>query len=161
MEPPSPLISWVNPFPSRFINRAACFPRKMSYFCKSRMSWWKNKIGWSRTQKPVIRPFSFFTLRPFLHFTAAGIWVSWNKSWWITRPRLSMKRWDKGSELRITERLSLRVFFCFFLPTYIPHLSKHREKSRRLSVPLISRKTKWIVSAPKELCLTNWTILSS
>ena len=80
MEPPSPLISWVNPFPSRFINRTACFPRKVSYFRKSRMSRWKNKIGWSRTQKPVLRPFSFFTLRPFLIFTAAGIWVSWNKS---------------------------------------------------------------------------------
>ena len=25
-----------------------------------------------------------------------------------------MKRWDKGSELRITERLSLRVFLFFF-----------------------------------------------
>ena len=32
MEPPSPLISWVNPFPSRVINRTACFPRKVSYF---------------------------------------------------------------------------------------------------------------------------------
>ena len=66
MEPPSPLISWVNPFPSRFINRTACFPRKVSYFRESRMSPWKNKVGWSRTQKPVRRPFSFFTIRPFL-----------------------------------------------------------------------------------------------
>ena len=41
-----------------------------------------------------------------------------------------MKRWDKSSELRITEMLSLRVFF--FLPSYIPHLRMHREKSRRL-----------------------------
>ena len=65
MEPPSPLISWVNPFPSRFINRTACFPRKVSYVRKSRMSRWKNKIGWGRTQKPVLRPFSFFTLPPF------------------------------------------------------------------------------------------------
>ena len=31
----------------------------------------------------------------------------------ITRLRLSMKRWDKGSELRITERLSLRLFLFF------------------------------------------------
>ena len=38
MEPPSPLISWVNPFPSRFINRTACFPWKVSYFRESRMS---------------------------------------------------------------------------------------------------------------------------
>ena len=47
-----------------------------------------------------------------------------------------MKRWDKGSELRITERLSLRVFlfFSFFLPPYIPHLSMHLENSQRLSV---------------------------
>ena len=29
MEPQSPLISWVNPFPSRFINRRACFQRKV------------------------------------------------------------------------------------------------------------------------------------
>ena len=43
-----------------------------------------------------------------------------------------MKRWDKGSELRITERLSLPVFS--FLPSYIPHVSMHFEKSRRLSV---------------------------
>ena len=42
-----------------------------------------------------------------------------------------MKRWDKGSELRITERLSLRVFISL---SYIPHLSMHLEKSRRLSV---------------------------
>ena len=39
---------------------------------------------------------------------------------------------DKGSELRITERLSLRVFF--FLPSYIPRVNMHFEKSRRLSV---------------------------
>ena len=28
----SPLISWVTPFPSRFINKTACFPQKVSYF---------------------------------------------------------------------------------------------------------------------------------
>ena len=61
MEPPSSLISWVNPFPSRFINRTACFLRKVSYFRETRMSPWKNKVGWSRTQKPVLRQFSFFT----------------------------------------------------------------------------------------------------
>ena len=38
MEPPSPLISCVNPFPSRFINRTASFPRKVSYFRESRVS---------------------------------------------------------------------------------------------------------------------------
>ena len=31
-----------------------------------------------------------------------------------------MKRWDKGSELRITERLSLRVFFFFFFAAIHP-----------------------------------------
>ena len=69
MEPPSSLNSWVNPFPSRFINRTACFPRtNKSYFRESRMSPWKNEVGWSRTQRPVLRPFSFFPLRPFLQF---------------------------------------------------------------------------------------------
>ena len=43
-----------------------------------------------------------------------------------------MKRWDKDSELRITERLNLRVFF--FSPSHIPHISMHFEKSRLLSV---------------------------
>ena len=72
MEPPSPLISWVKPFPSRFFNRTACFPRKVSYFRESRMSPWKNKVGWSRTQKPVLRPFSFFIIRPFLRLQPLG-----------------------------------------------------------------------------------------
>ena len=67
MEPPSPLISWVNPFPSRFINRTASFPRKVSYFRESLVSPWKNKVGWSRTQKPVLRPFSFSYLMGSWH----------------------------------------------------------------------------------------------
>ena len=133
MEPPSPLMSWVNPFPSRVINRTACFPRKVSYFHESRVSPWKNKIGWSRTQKPVLRPFSFFTLRPFLQFYS---------------------RWDLGiMEIKVNELPdwdwawsdgtkaanwgSRKGYLCecfFFLPSYIPHLSMHLEKSRRLSV---------------------------
>ena len=68
LEPPSPLISWVNPFLSRLMNRTVCFPRKVSYLRESCMSPWQNKVGWSRTQKPVLRPFSFFTIRPFLQF---------------------------------------------------------------------------------------------
>ena len=67
MEPPSPLISWVNPFRSRFINRTACFPREVGCFRESRMSSWKNKVGWSRTQKPVLRPFSFSYLMGSWH----------------------------------------------------------------------------------------------
>ena len=65
----SPLISWVNPFPSRFINKTACFPQKVSYFRESRMSPWKNKVVWSRTQKPVFPRFPFILyIRPFLRF---------------------------------------------------------------------------------------------
>ena len=66
MEPPSPLISWVNPFPSRFINRTVCFPRHISVSLVCHRE--KNEVGWSRTQKPVLRPFSFFTIHPFLKF---------------------------------------------------------------------------------------------
>ena len=76
----SPLISWVNPFPSRFINKTACFPRKVSYFRESRMSPWKNKVVWSRTQKLVFPRFPFILYVHFYDFTAAGFWVSWNKS---------------------------------------------------------------------------------
>ena len=58
MEPPSPLISWVNPFPSRFINRTACFPRKVSYFRESRMSPWK-KWSWMKSNSEA-RPSTVF-----------------------------------------------------------------------------------------------------
>ena len=71
MEPPSLLIFWVNPFPSRFTNGTACLTRKVSCVRESRMSPWKNRVGWSRTQKPILRPFflfyytsSFTILRP-------------------------------------------------------------------------------------------------
>ena len=57
-EPPSPLISWVNPFPSRFINRTACFPRKVSYFRESRMSPWK-KLSWMKSNSEA-RPSTVF-----------------------------------------------------------------------------------------------------
>ena len=58
MEPPSPLISWVNPFPSRFINRTASFPRKVSYFRESRMSPWK-KWSWMKSNSEA-RPSTVF-----------------------------------------------------------------------------------------------------
>ena len=58
MEPPSPLISWVNPFPSRFINRTACFPRKVSYFRESRVSRWK-KRSWMKSNS-LARPSTVF-----------------------------------------------------------------------------------------------------
>ena len=87
-------------------------PRKVLYFRESRMSPWKNIVGRSLNQKPVVRPFFLF-----YDVTADGIWVSWNT-------RLSMKRWDDRSEMRITERLSLRMVLIFI----------HFEKSRRLNV---------------------------
>ena len=52
------LISWVNPFPSRFINRTACFPRKVSYFRESRMSPWK-KWSWMKSNSEA-RPSTVF-----------------------------------------------------------------------------------------------------
>ena len=58
MEPPSPFISWVNPFPSRFITRTACFPRKVSYFRESRMSPWK-KWSWMKSNSEA-RPSTVF-----------------------------------------------------------------------------------------------------
>ena len=95
-------------------------PRKVSYFRESRMSPWKNIVGRSLNQKPVVRPFFLF-----YDVTADGIWVSWNT-------RLSMKRWDDRSE-----RGSLKGYLCewfWFLTSYIPHVSIHFEKSRRLNV---------------------------
>ena len=61
LEPPSPLIPWVNPFPSRFINRTAYFLQNVSYFRESRMSPRKNKVGWSRNQKPFLQPCIFLS----------------------------------------------------------------------------------------------------
>ena len=58
LEPSSPLISWVNPFPSRFIIRAACFPRKVSYFRESHMSPWK-KLSWMKSNSEA-RPSTVF-----------------------------------------------------------------------------------------------------
>ena len=136
MEPPSPLISWVNPFPSRFLNRTACFPRKVSYSRESRMSPWKNKVGWSRTQKPVLRPFSFFkytSIFTILQPLGSGyheIKVNELPDWdWAWSDGTKAANWGsrKGS-------LRVFVFVFFFLPSYIPHLSMHLEKSRRLSV---------------------------
>ena len=57
-EPPSPLISWVNSFLSRIINRTASFPRKVSYFCESRMSPGK-KWSWMKSNSEA-RPSTVF-----------------------------------------------------------------------------------------------------
>ena len=69
--------SWVN---SYFYKLNGLFPAKSVIFPWVSYVTVKNKVGWSRTQKPVLRQFSFFTARSFHDFTAAGIWVSWNKS---------------------------------------------------------------------------------
>ena len=81
MEPPSPLISWVNPFPSRFINRTASFPRKVSYFRESCVSPHRAKIILDEVElrSSSFDRFPFFLYVHFYNFTAAGIWVSWNK----------------------------------------------------------------------------------
>ena len=55
----SPLISWVNPFPSTFINRTACFPRKVSSFRVSRMSPWKIKLDEVELRSPSFDSFPF------------------------------------------------------------------------------------------------------
>ena len=58
MEPSSPLISWVNPFQSRFTNRTACFPRVVSYFREPHMSPWKKK-SWMKSNSET-RPSTVF-----------------------------------------------------------------------------------------------------
>ena len=133
MEPPSPLISWVNPFPRRFINRTASFPRKVSYFRESRMSPWKNKVGWSRTQKPVLRSSSFFTIRPFLRF-----YSRWDlgiiKQKLMNYPTTEHEAMGQRQRTEDHGKVIFASVFFFFLPSYIPRVSMHFEKSRRLSV---------------------------
>ena len=76
MEPPSPLTSWVNPFPSRFINRTACFQaRNVSYFLESRMSLEKIKLDEDELGSPSFDGFPFILYVHFYDFTAARIWV--------------------------------------------------------------------------------------
>ena len=132
-EPLSPLISWVNPFPSRFINRTACFPRKVSYFRESHMSPWKNKAGWSRTQRPVLRPFSFFNIPPF--FTILQPLGSGYHE--IKVKELPDWDWAWIDGTKATNWGSLKGYLCecvfSFLPSYIPQVSMHLEKNRRLS----------------------------
>ena len=130
MVPPSPLISWVNPFPSRFINRTAFFPRKVSYFLESRMPPWKNKVGWSRTQKPVLPPFSFFIIRPFLPFYSR--WDLGIMKWKLMNYPTETEHEAMGQRQRTEDHW--KAFFASVLSLYIPHVNMHFEKSRRLSV---------------------------
>ena len=135
MEPPSPLISWVNPFPSRFINRTACFPRKVSYFRESRMSPWK-KWSWMKSNSEV-RPstvFLFYYTSIFMILQPLGsgyheIKVNELPDWdWAWSDGTKAANWG-------SRKGYLCECFCFFfLPSYIPRVSMHFEKSRRLSV---------------------------
>ena len=130
MEPPSPLISWVNPFPSRFITRTAFFPRKVSYFRESRMPPWKNKVGWSQTQKPVLPAFSFFIIRPFLAFYSH--WDLGIMKWKLMNYPIETEYEAMGQSQRTEDHW--KVVFASVLSLYIPHVNVHFEKSRRLSV---------------------------
>ena len=130
MEPPSPLISWVNPFPSRFINKTAFFPRKVSYFRESRMPPWKNKVGWSRTQKPVLPPFSFFIIRPSLSFYSR--WDLGIMKWKLMNYPIETEHEAMGQSQRTEDHW--KVIFASVLSLYIPHVNVHFEESRRLTV---------------------------
>ena len=103
MEPPSPLISWVNPFPSRFINRTVCFPRKVSYFGESRMSPWK-KWSWMKSNSEA-RPSTVF----LFYFTSIFTILQPLGSGFHEIKVNELRDWDKGCELRITERLSAAI----------------------------------------------------
>ena len=93
------------------------------------------KLDEVELRSPSFDRFPFLLYVHFYSFTAAGIWDEIIVNELPDCMRLSMKRWDKGSELRMTERFFSSVCFCFlFLPSYIPHLSMHLEKSRRLTV---------------------------
>ena len=113
----------------------ACFPRILSYFRESHMSPWKNKVGWSRTQKPVLRPFSsiyytsIFTILQPLGSGYHEIKVNELPDWdWAWSDGTKAANW--GS---LKSYLFASVCF-FFLLSYIPHVNMHFEKSRRLSV---------------------------
>ena len=134
MEPPLPLISWVNPFPRRFINRTACFPWKVSYFREFVCHREKNKVGWKVELRSLsFDPLSFknlyytsiFTilqpLGPGYHEIKVNELPNWDWPWSDGR---SAANW--GS-------LKGYLFKCFFLPSYIPHVNMHFEKSRWLS----------------------------
>ena len=126
MEPPSPLISWVNPFPSRFINRTACFPRKVSYFRESRMSPWKKmKLDEVELRSPSFERFPFLLYVHFYSFTVAGIWdeikVNELPDWdWTWSDGTKAANWG-------SRKGSLRVFvfvFVFFFAVIHPRF-KH------------------------------------
>ena len=122
MEPPSALISWVSPFPSRFINRTACSPRKVSYFRESRMLPWKKKMKLNEVElsSPSFDRFSFYYTSIFIILQPLG--SGYHK---IKVNELPDRNWawsdGTKSELRITERLSLPVFLFVVIHSTCKH----------------------------------------
>ena len=72
LEPPSPLISGVNPFPSGFKKQKGLFPAKsvidtsVSFVCHRE----KILLDEVELRSPSFDRFPFFIIRPFLYFTA-------------------------------------------------------------------------------------------
>ena len=132
MEPPLPLISWVNPFPRRFINRTACFPWKVSYFREFVCHREKNKVGWKVELRSLsFDHFPFILYFHFHDFTAAGTWYHEIK---VNELRNWDWPWSDGTSAANWGSLKGYLFKCFFLPSYIPHVNMHFEKSRWLSI---------------------------
>ena len=145
MEPPSPLICWVNPFPSRFINRTACFPRQVSYFRESHMSPLKMKLDEVELRSPSLNRLPFYYTSIFMILQPLGsgyheIKVNESPDWdWA---------WSDGTkgELRITEKLSLPVFLFVIIHSTCKHVDDlelfddQRRKSARIMI--------WFLSSP-------------
>ena len=154
MEPASPLISWVNPFPSKFINRTAFFPWKVSYFCESCMSPWK-KWSWmkSKSEASPSTVFFFYYTSIFTILQPLGsgyheIKVNEPPDWdWAWSDGTKAANWGslKGYLCEFFYFLFIYLFYYYYyyyyywyhyyyLPSYFPHVSMHFQKSQRLSV---------------------------
>ena len=137
MEPPSPLISWVDPFPSRFRNSTACFPPKVSYFCESPMSPWK-KWSWMKSNSEALPSTVFlfyytsiFTILQPLGSGCHEIKVNELPDWdWAWSDGTKAVIW--GSRKGYLCECFLFLFFFFRHESHI--LSMHLKKSRRLSI---------------------------
>ena len=132
MEPSSPLISWVNPFPSRFINRTAFFPWKVSYFCESCMSPWK-KWSWMKSNSEAHSSTDFLFYYTSIFMILQPLGSGYHE---IKVNELPDWDWAWSDETKAANWGSLKGYLCecFYLSSYIQHVSMHFEKSRRLSV---------------------------
>ena len=132
MEPPLPLISWVNPFPRRFINRTACFPWKVSYFREFVCHHEKNEVGW----KVELRSLSFDHF--FLYYTSIFTILQPLGPGYHEIKVNELPNWDDHEAMGQVQRTEDhgKVIFSsvFFLPSCILHVNMHFEKSRWLSV---------------------------